>query len=347
MRTWARRTQRSVSGEIERSEQGRQGTTKFGWGGAALLCLLGGLSLLPVGYAQQREPLGRGESEPYVVFLSHRSGPAELYLLELETRQVTQLTQTGRAHHTPVVAPGARSLVFAAHRGAGIELFEGRWGAQLRTRRPTLVGLTRLTVNIMDEFSPSVTSDGQWIAFSSGNGIELMGSREAGQVSRQILLPTAKEFRDFAPSISPDGRVVAFVSDRSGAPELWTLDRRTREVRQMTAGLAALGGVSWRADGGALAVTTNATTSGLTGIALVDPASGQFRVVSQEEDRNAVFSAGGDRLLFSSMRDGDAEIYLLTLSTGKVQRLTESPGVDDHPVFLGQPPVAPTRTALP
>lgn len=310
-----------------------------------VLSLLWGVGLSAIGQAQPGggAVFGRNEDSGYAVFVSRRTGAAELYLLELETRQVTQLTQTGRAHHTPAVAQATRSLVFAAQQGAGFELYEARWGAQLRTRRPTLVGLTRLTINVMDEFAPSVTADGQWIAFSSGLGIEVLGSGEGG--ARHLLVPTAGEYRDFAPAISPDGKEVAFVSDRTGAPELWIYDRAARQARQVTTGLAALGGVAWRADSRQLVVTTGATPSGRTGIALVDPVSGSSRIVTEEEDRNASFSPTGDRILFSSTRDGDAELYLLTLATGVTQRLTVSPGFDDNPVFLAPLPALPGRVA--
>ncbi len=314
-----------------------------GW--PLLLSLLWGAGLLAVGYAQSgggASP-GRVEEGGYAVFVSRRTGAAELYLLEVETQQVTQLTQTGREHHTPAVAQGARSLVFAAQQGAGFELYEARWAAQLRTRRPTLVGLTRMTINVMDEFAPSVTADGQWVVFSSGLGIEMLASSEGGP--RHILVPTVGEYRDFAPAISPDGKEIAFVSDRSGAPELWIYDRGSRQSRQVTTGLAVLGGVAWRGDSRQLVVTTGATPSGRTGIALVDPVSGSSRIVTEEEDRNASFSAGGDRILFCSTRDGDADLYVLTLSTGKTQRLTFSAGVDDNPVFLAPLPALPGRAA--
>ena len=315
---------------------------RAGWG--VILSLLWGGGLLTVGYAQPSGGVTSGrtaEEGGYAVFVSRRTGAAELYLLDLETRQVTQLTQTGREHHTPAVAQGSRSLVFAAQQGAGLELYEARWGAQLRTRRPTLVGLTRLTINVMDEFAPSVTADGEWIAFSSGLGIELLNLGEGA--GRYLLVPTAGEHRDYAPAISPDGKEIAFVSDRSGTSELWICDRGSRRLRRVTTGLAALGGVGWRADSRQLVVTTGATPSGRTGIALVDPVSGSHQIVTEEEDRNASFSTLGDRILFSSTRDGDAELYLLTLATGKTQRLTVSAGFDDNPVFLAPSPAPPAR----
>jgi hypothetical protein len=49
------------------------------------------------------------------------------------------------------------------------------------------------------------------------------------------------------------------------------------------------------------------------------------------------FSSRGDRIAFTSQRDGDYEIYILQLnadgSPGQLERVTNSPGRDMHPRF--------------
>src|SRR6185503_2863161 len=87
-----------------------------------------------------------GESE-YAVFVSQRMGALELFAINLATRQVSQLTNTGRSHLVPATAYGARDIVFAAREGSSYELFAAQVGAMWRSRRPTLIGLQRLTTN--------------------------------------------------------------------------------------------------------------------------------------------------------------------------------------------------------
>src|SRR5262245_49722421 len=104
-------------------------------------------------------------SEDYVIFVSQRDGAAELYILDLNTRQVSQLTNTGRGHLAASISAAARTIVFASHEGSSYELFSGTLGSAWRNRRPTLVGLNRLTVDTMDEVSPTVAGDGATMAF--------------------------------------------------------------------------------------------------------------------------------------------------------------------------------------
>src|SRR5207253_11205128 len=123
-----------------------------------------------------------------------------------------------RGHLTPATAAQASALAFTAREGSNSELFMATISSDWRTRRPLLTAVNRLTVNTIDEFSPSLSANGEIMAFGSGYGIELMSAN--GQ-DRRVLVPADESLIDFAPSLSPDGRQVAFVSNRSGAMEIW------------------------------------------------------------------------------------------------------------------------------
>jgi TolB protein len=275
--------------------------------------------------------------ESYAVFVSQRNGAAELYLLDLNTRRVSQLTNTGRGHLSPSISPDSRMIVFAARMGSSYELFCGSMSVAWRTRRPTIIGLNRLTINPMDETSPSVTKDGGMIVFSSGDGIEMMAANGAG---RHTVVPVSEQYHDFNPVISPDATRIAFVSNRSGAYEIWLYAKatgETGELKQLTSGAAPLGGLSWSADSKQIAFTTSSTSSQLNGIALANSETGGYRILSEGNDSNPALSAGGDRVIFTSTRDGDAELYLLNTNSGRIDRLTNSRGIDDGAVFLSHP----------
>lgn len=50
-------------------------------------------------------------------------------------------------------------------------------------------------------------------------------------------------------------------------------------------------------------------------------------------DAEATFSPAGDRIVFTSMRDGDLEIYTMAPDGADVRRLTHTPGYDGGPFF--------------
>jgi Tol biopolymer transport system component len=276
-------------------------------------------------------------AENYIVFVSQRDGAAELYLMDLNTRQVSQLTNTGRGHLAASVAAvsgSSRVIVFASRAGSGYELYSGKLSSEWRSRRPTLVGLNRMTVDTMDQVSPTVSKDGATMAYQSGNGIELMSILAADS---RVAIPIAPGYQDLAPAISPDGSQIAFVSNRGGSYEIWLYSRKGGAIRQLTAGANAVGGVNWSADAKQIVFTTTATNSKLSGIALANVGTGAFRVLTDSNDFNAALSARGDRLVFTSMRDGNAELYLLNVNGGAVQRLTSNMGLDDGAVFVSEP----------
>ena len=270
----------------------------------------------------------------YAVFVSQREGVAELFTINLTTRQVSQLTNTGRGHLVPATAAGTREVVYAAREGSNYELFSAQVASAWRSRRPSLIGLQRLTVNTTDEVSPSLAAAGATVAFASVEGLEVMGL--TGGV-RRVVLANDGSHRDYSPAIAPDGKHLAFLSDRSGDEEIWLLNLATSELRRLTSGAQPLGGLNWSADSQQLVFTTANTKTKLTGIALAEVNTGSYRLLTESSDSSPALSPQGDRLLFTSQRDGDPELYLLNLKTGALERLTHSAGLDDGAVFLSEP----------
>lgn len=279
-----------------------------------------------VTFAQDRASTG----SDYIIFVSARTGNSELFAMNLNDLSVSQLTNTGRSHITPFVATGAQVATFASREGSSYEIFSADVSASWRSNRPMFATVNRLTVNTIEETNPTLTTDGSKMSFSANGAITMMDS--SGDNRREVV--PADGFLNVAPSISPDGKFIAFLSNRDGANEVWTVNTATSELKQITHGGAVIGGISWTPDEKRIVFTTTATTSKLTGIAMADVASGSVTVLTESGDGEAAVSPDGSRIVFTSTRSGDPELYLLNLNTNSLKRLTYEAGPDGTATFV-------------
>jgi Tol biopolymer transport system component len=125
--------------------------------------------------------------------------------------------------------------------------------------------------------------------------------------------------RDTMPSWSPDGRFVAFMRDAEGgaSPALWIVGSDGRGAHHVADG----GRGVWSPDGTRLAV-------GGFGLTLIKPDGTEARTVVAGESEPAAWSRDGRRLLFTSYRDGNPEVYLVGSDGSRLRRLTRKPGDD-------------------
>jgi TolB protein len=95
---------------------------------------------------------------------------------------------------------------------------------------PSAAEIVALTYGV----EPSFSSDGSLIAHSKMEG----GSRDIFVVdeSGTKLQLTSDIFWDGQPTFLPGAKSVVFVSDRSGARELWTVNLDGKNLKQLTSG---------------------------------------------------------------------------------------------------------------
>jgi len=137
---------------------------------------------------------------------------------------------------------------------------------------------------------------------------------------------------DIEPAPSPDGQRLAYSTAGDAGQDIAILDLPTRDV-QVWPTSAAENFPSWTPAGDAL-IFHAAGIRG-TNIYRLEISSGTRVPLSIDgnEDRLGHLDSNGARMVFSSERDGDREVYLRFFETEVETRLTNRPGRDGYPKF--------------
>jgi len=131
------------------------------------------------------------------------------------------------------------------------------------------------------------------------------------------------------------GTEIAFISDRTGAREVWVMDSDGLRQRGATRGNSIKAFPNWMPDGGAI-LYTSFEDGDLPGLYLTS--RGQYtpgqilrRTLTDLPKYRGVFAPGGGRLALVTSLDGAAEIFSVNRRGEQLRRLTRSGRIDISP----------------
>ena len=128
---------------------------------------------------------------------------------------------------------------------------------------------------------------------------------------------------DVSPSWSPDGKRLALVSDRSGTPQIYIMDRDGGNQRRISYQSAYSATPAWSPDGRWIAYGVR--TEAQFDLYLIDP-TGEVTVplvVHRGNDQYPSWSPDGRKVVFSSDRRGHDDLYVIDVNSQRLQRLTK------------------------
>lgn len=193
--------------------------------------------------------------------------------------------------------------------------------------------LVRLTQHVDNDFDPTVAG-GSLVFLSRRDGnSELYSVPLAGGVEQRLTQTAADEI---TPALSPDGTRLLF---GRGTPSTLFLARADATSPEPLAPSLGAAGVKIEANGAwsptGDRVAFMSTAGGNADVYLWTGAGTPTRIVAGDAyDGDPGWSPDGTRIVFVTARHGDLELYALTLASGQLTRLTNSPGVDYFPTWL-------------
>lgn len=192
------------------------------------------------------------------------------------------------------------------------------------------------------------TLDSEWHAAITASMLQVAAGRSSLESEPRLLLnhSTGSGRYNVGPRLSPDGHLVAYFSERDQfSIDLFIADTQSgRVVHKLSSSatdphfdslefLDSAG--AWSPDGKAIVLT--AVRSGKPVLAVLDPMSGSVRreiaLPGLDDAINPSYSPDGASIVVSGNQGGLMDLYLITISTGKIDRLTHDPFADLEPTF--------------
>jgi Tol biopolymer transport system component len=196
----------------------------------------------------------------------------------------------------------------------------------------------RLTSDLGDDSDPTVAGDVVvFVSFRDGNGELYMTSLEGGPPTRL----TSTDVAEASPALSPDTTLLAYTRSEAGVPKLWIAASDGSNAGRVTADFGFAGSIetspSWEPNGERVVFVS--TSEGTADIFTHTVSTGSFSLLVPDSAFRAevepAWNPDGSQVAFATDRTGDTEVYLIQVASGALTRLTNRPGPDGQPTWVG------------
>jgi TolB protein len=267
-----------------------------------------------------KEHIGR------IIFTCTRGDYNQLCMINADGTGYQQLTNLEAHSYYAVFSPLGGSVVYASNQNGGVfDLFLFVFdGARL----------IRLTDHIGNVISPSFSPDGKKILFANraAEGPTSLWTIDNTGENPDLLYAGPNTI--VAVDWSPVGNMIAFAMavDQPDAYEVFLMDSDGSNVRQLTRGLAGIGGsLDWSPDGKYLLIY--AGPPGDKNIFRIDVAAQTATQLTIGGNNAACsFSPDGQWIAFNSLRNNDqADIFIMRADGSGMRQVTDNPEPDWQP----------------
>ena len=264
-----------------------------------------------------------------IVFQNAQRTKYDIRVVNLETKQLSAITDDFPSDIWPVWSPSGNFIYFSSDRGGGLNV----WRAPVDAAGALAGPLEQVTTGAGYDVEVALSPDGKRIAFTTlrqnADLWRLPVSPQTGLPAGEpsALVSTTRE--DSRGAWAPDGSAIAFNSDRSGEMNIWLQSLADGSTRQLTSGSGGDFQPNWSPDQKRIAFYSSRT--GRPGIFAVDLAS---RTVTALASGGSIagspfYSPDGTRIAYQSDESGRNELWVMKADGSDPRQLTNV-GVSGH-----------------
>jgi len=281
-------------------------------------------------------PVGGGSGQ--IAYVSNRSGMPQIYLLDMPTQAVVQITDIAEGACQPSWSPDGAKLVFISPCKGRDEVY---YDASLYVINADGSNLTPLATVPGGDFDPAWSPDGKSIAFTSlrTGQMEVFVLNVADQ-SVQALTKGSTTVESRQPAWSPDGTQLVYVVRRLSVYQIWMMNADGTNARQIVrSGTKFLDYLpTWSRDGQLILFNQRCATTFcfpyLMRISATDRTieQGTPLQLSALSIEDVDYSPDGFWLVYEGEEaDENNDIYYMTVTGSNRTRLTTDQGLDFDP----------------
>ena len=222
-----------------------------------------------------------------IAFISDRDGNHEIYVINADGSNPTNLTNNSANDGNPIWSPDGSKIVFLSDPTGNIDDIvyvmnaDGTGVKYLTDQNASLPERNRLEQEYFAAWSPDRSKVAYWFDQFDGNfEIYVMKKDELNSPPTELNNMTKNSASDEAPAWSPDGSKIVFSSDRDGNYEVYVMN----------------------ADG---SNPTNLTNN-------------------SADDEDPTWSPDGNKIAFITYRDGKGEVYVMNADGSNPTNLTNN-----------------------
>lgn len=270
-----------------------------------------------------RQLTGRqGIASTQIVFVSNRTGDKELFVMDYDGGNTSQLTRNKSINLFPRWRPDGKALAFTSYKDGNPDIF-----LYDLSRGKITPLIDRQGLNIPGGFSHDGTKLAATVSRGKNPNIFLIDVK-----TRKAESVTSHYGVDSSPTFSPDGESLAFVSDRAGNPQIHIIELATGRTRRLTH-LNWCDSPSWSPTGEWVAFAGRAHRKDPLDIFLIDNAGTRTIQITHGEGSNESpsWSPDGRFLIFTSTRDGRRRLYRMDADGSAPHALGNAPASSFSP----------------
>ncbi len=250
----------------------------------------------------------QGIARTKIAFVGEKDNGRELFVMDYDGYDPQQVTADGYLNLMPTWSPDRKSLIYTGYRDRKQQIM----------RRDLATGREDVLVSPATTFAP----DGKSITYAEAQE----GNSDIYQIeldSRSTKQLTSHHSADLSPSWSPDGRHLAFTSDRGGRPQIYIMDADGSKVRRVTYDGDYNAAPAWSPKGDWIVYVCRVPGEGFKLCRISPDGEQRFQITSGKSiDDSPSWAPNGRHLVFSSIRRGDSQLYIITSDGAGLEKIS-------------------------